>query len=585
MPVQPLNIFSYYNVQRFIQSGSMDCANWYTLNVPDTKSGKMMYPAMGRKHVNFQNSNRLIFDAEPRAIFKSINYMYVVVGTRIFQIDRFYKTVQLSLNVSAEGDIWASYLPVETTVYVMLTDGKDIFVITEPSSGPTTIAKCTDLLKPSNPTFICTFGNRFVVSTKDTPIWTLSQINLGDDPSDPATWFSIPDGDTFFSLFASASGIVRQLGTLHNQLYIFTDFTADIWSNIPTVIQVGTETRVFPFKLSSAYNWDFGIADPHTLSIDFGMMVWLGKNRSGLVTFMVSRGAQPQPISTQAINVLLESQVNSNGLSPFLSDNAVGFLYQWENTVFYRVSAGKFLDFGQLDLEDSKNALEFNFNTQKWHRLIEINGERNRIQKHVFFNNKHFVTVEDQTAVYEMRGDVYTNELQLEDNPQAFKQYPMRYELTTSQIYQPDYSEFKTTYVEIDFVFGEDTFVRMDTPFSTTTYITDEQGNFLVTEESTPGTETFLIEEGTNFPTEADSHYNELYKPHIELYWSDDGGITFHSADVREFSNLGVYRWRMRWYELGVSRNRVYKLVCVSGAPIVILSAVHNLTRVSGGAN
>ena len=79
--------------------------------------------------------------------------------------------------------------------------------------------------------------------------------------------------------------------------------------------------------------------------------------------------------------------------------------------------------------------------------------------------------------------------------------------------------------------------------------------------------------------------YKNLYNPHIELYYSDDGGVTFHSADVRQFSDLGVYRWRMRWYQLGASRNRVYKLVCVSLFPIVILGAVQNSRRISGGAN
>jgi len=74
-------------------------------------------------------------------------------------------------------------------------------------------------------------------------------------------------------------------------------------------------------------------------------------------------------------------------------------------------------------------------------------------------------------------------------------------------------------------------------------------------------------------------------KPHIELYWSDDGGVTFQSADLREFSQLGFYRWRMRWYELGPSRNRCYKLVAVSSAPIVVLGACQSVRRSSGGAN
>ena len=97
----------------------------------------------------------------------------------------------------------------------------------------------------------------------------------------------------------------------------------------------------------------------------------------------------------------------------------------------------------------------------------------------------------------------------------------------------------------------------------------------------------YIIAEGSNTPTFDDNHYNALFKPHVELYYSDDGGETYTlgTADNREFSPLGNYRWRMRWYELGISRNRCYRLVCVSSAPIVVLGAVRNTRRVSGGAN
>jgi hypothetical protein len=380
------------------------------------------------------------------------------------------------------------------------------------------------------------------------------------------------------------------MGVLHSQLYIFTDFTTDIWANIITQITVNGVTSEFPFKLNSSYNWDYGIADPFSLSIDFGRMVWLGKNSTGLVTFMASNGQQPDPISSQAINVLLEKGVSNPGLSPFLEETSQGFLYQWENTIFYRVSAGAYMDFGLLDVENSANAIEYNFDTQKWGRVIELNGERNRIKDHIYFNNTHLVTVSGDPAMYEMAGNIYYNELRnIGTDPNAanaFLKYPMRYEMITPHLFLPDYSEFIDDYVEIDFVFGDQTFYQSNAPFLNTVFIVGETSTpdvpvFMVTEDGND----FIIAEGSNTPTFDDNHYNMLFKPHIELYYSDDGGITFMSADLREFSPLGAYRWRMRWYELGVSRNRCYKLVCVSSAPIVILGGVRNTRRVSGGAN
>lgn len=408
-------------------------------------------------------------------------------------------------------------------------------------------------------------------------------MNLGVTPTNPSTWFTIAGGP----IFNRASGVIGQMCVLHNQLYILCDFTTDIWSNIPSQNVLPTQTITFPFKLNSSYNWDYGIADPFSLDVDFGRMVWLAKNSSGLVTFMASNGQQPQDISTQAINVLLQNSTSEERNSPFLESPADGFLYQYENTIFYRISAGPYTNFGELDIDIKKrnysaNSIEYNFSTQTWARVIELNGERNRIQKHVFFNNIHLVTVQGDGALYEMAGDIYYNELRtpstLPSDPNAFSKYPMRYELVTQQIFQPDYSEFLTDYIEIDFVFGYKDFYKYDGPFGNTTFIITEDAApdgtpvFTIAEDAAPDTTpVFLITEDGNTPGFDDNIYFGLFKPNIGLYYSDDGGVTFTYADLREFSQLGQYRWRMRWYELGASRNRAYKLVCVSSAPIVIL--------------
>jgi hypothetical protein len=320
------------------------------------------------------------------------------------------------------------------------------------------------------------------------------------------------------------------------------------------------------------------------------MMVWLAKNSNGLVSFMMSNGQAPQDISSQAINVLLENSTREDALSPFLINEVEGFLYQYENTIFYRASAGRFVNFGELDITDNAKSVEYNFETTKWGRVIELNGERNRIQKHVYFNNTHLVTVQGDPAVYQMAGNIYHNELRNPDQSDAqaadaFLKYPMRYELVTQQIYLPDYSEFMDEYVEIDFVFGNKTFYQSYAPYLNTVFVVGEDSTpespiYVLSEDG-----KYIITEGSNTPTFDDNHYSDLFKPHIELYYSDDGGETFFYADVRPFSQLGQYRWRMRWYELGCSRNRCYKLVCVSSAPIVILGAVRNTRRVSGGAN
>lgn len=588
--IEQLPIFCYYDKQRFTQFGAMDCANWYGIQVDSGKKQQALYPAMGRKHVRFFNQNRLVFNAQPRVEFKSINYLYVVDGTQVFQYDKFYNQKTLSINVQLGGPIWFATMAVGSLVYNMMTDGTNIFVITENGS----MVKAEVVTDPNapggattggKPLYVAAFGNRFVVSVANTPDFYLTQINLNGTAN---TYFTDPT--LAAALNARASGVIGQFAVLHNQLYIMCDFTTDVWANIITQISVAGVTREFPWKLNSSYNFDFGIADPNSLSVDFGMMVWLAKNSNGLVSFMMSNGQAPKDISSQAINVLLENSTHPDELNPFLNSEVDGFLYQYENTIFYRAGAGSFLDFGDLDIIDQANSIEYNFETGQWGRVIELNGERNRIQKHVYFNNQHLVIVQGDPAIYEMAGNIYHNELRNPDQPDAqatdaFLKFPMRYELVTQQIFLPDYSEFMDEYVEIDFVFGNKTFYKSCAPFLNTTFIVHESSTpsspvYILSED-----DKYLIAEGSNTPTFDDNHYCALFKPHIELYYSDDGGETFLPADVREFSPLGQYRWRMRWYELACSRNRCYRLVCVSSAPIVILGGVRNTRRVSGGAN
>lgn len=603
MPVEELPIFSYFNPQRFTQFGCMDAANWYGVSVDGTKKTQALYPAMGRRHITFFGQNKLVFTSEPRFIFRSINFIYIILDTTVIQIDPFYNEIVIG-NVALGSTCWFDFLPVGTTTYCMLTDGTNIFIITE-NNLPVTMQAVTDPNRPINPYFVAAFGNRFVVSTRDTPDFALSTINLINETTgnfDISACFTI-DGAP---LFNRASGIIGQLGVLHSQLYIFCSFSTDVWANIPSQNPLNTNTRPFPWKQNTSYNFDFGIYDALSLSIDFGMMVWLANNRNGLVSFMMSNGQQPQTISSQAVNVLLQNSANRNNTalldpnaptlpSPFLSGNMNGFLYQWENTIFYRASAGNYLDFGELDINESANAIEYNFSTQTWGRVTEVNGERNRIQKHVYFNNVHLVTVSGDDSIYQMAGNIYSNEIRTPGTaPQdinAFTRYPLRYLLVTQQIFAPDYSEFITDYVEIDFVFG-DSFYKSDAPFGNTIFIITEDSEpisgepiFQITEDAQNGESVFIIMEEGNTPGLNDIHYNTLFKPHIELYYSDDGGVTFTSADLREFSQIGQYRWRMRWFELGASRNRCYKLICVSPAPIVVLGAVQDIRRASGGAN
>lgn len=547
-------IIGYYGIQRFRQYNPSDVANWYIVEDEIGKKKTAMYPALGRKHVRFQEINRLIFSNTSRLLTKSINYWYNVVDDKIWRIDQFFNQVEITGGIfnTISGDVFFTYLIAGEITFSVFVAGHQIFVYREDTGS---FQLVTDSHAPTLPKYIATFGNRIVVSQDESSQFYLSEINLDGDSFDPATCFTVSSA----SLFAQEVGIIRQMGVLQNTLYIFTDYTAGVWSNIPsTFLSAEGTPNQFPWKKNTTYDWDFGMAYPNTLSIDFGMMVWVSKNRAGLIQIMAMMGSQaPQPISDKAIDVLLQRLANLQKLDPaVMLTNVDGFLYDYENTMHYRISEGSYTGTQLLNQTPASNSFEYNFDNAKWNRVIEKNGERCRVQKHVFFENRHLVSILDNNTVYELSGEYYTNEIENPDqlDPQASDAYlvePMRYERVTSIITAGLYSalrapgyyaELETKYLEIDMVWGVDTFIS--------------NGEELV-----------------------------YFKPHIELYYSNDGGISFSPADVLEIAEVGQYQWRMRWYQLGCHRNRVYKLVCVSLSPIVILGAVMEVSNVSGGAS
>jgi hypothetical protein len=604
--IKELPIIGPYNRQRFAHWSPEDTANFYVAVDERSKQPRAMYPAMGRRHVTYAGINRLAFSSEPRATFKSIDFYYVVVGNTIFQYDSQYNERIFTGLLTISGDIFFTILVVNNIVFSVFVDSQKIYVLQE---GTATLQVVTDPLAPGNftfngkltkPGFVVTFGNRIAVSVAGSSQFVLSAINLqGKGTVSPPNFDPLHCFTNFGAtpqVSALENGIIRQMGVLNNTLYIFTDYITGVWSNNPAVFS-GTGLT-FPWKKNSTYDWNFGIANPTSLDIDFGIMVFLARNSDGLLQFMMSEGGQPRRISSKAIDTLLQDYTNRLGSNnPFLVANSNGFLFQYENTIFYRFSGGPYTGTGILDQVQNAEAVEYSFEADEWHRVIELNGERNRIQEHVYFNFKHLVTVIGDSTIYDLSGQYYFNEVTnpLQPDPQApdaYLAFPFRYERITPIIYEKDYSEFETEYVQIDFVFGDSNINFSNAPFQNTNFIVDEQllddGQFkyIISEQpDSDGQPIFMVAQIGNTPSITDLTYNALFNPHIELFFSDDGGISFQTADVRQFSQMGVYSWRMRWYQLGPSRNRVYKLICVSMVPIVVLGGVMNTRRVSGGAN
>jgi hypothetical protein len=65
--------------------------------------------------------------------------------------------------------------------------------------------------------------------------------------------------------------------------------------------------------------------------------------------------------------------------------------------------------------------------------------------------------------------------------------------------------------------------------------------------------------------------------PQVILDWSDDGGHTWSNQHWKSLGKIGTFLTRVRWLQLGMSRNRVYRITVSDPIKTVILGAYAEL--------
>jgi hypothetical protein len=71
---------------------------------------------------------------------------------------------------------------------------------------------------------------------------------------------------------------------------------------------------------------------------------------------------------------------------------------------------------------------------------------------------------------------------------------------------------------------------------------------------------------------------NYGHDPQAMLQWSDDGGHSWSAEAWAPIGKLGEYRTRVRWRRLGMSRDRVFKVVITDPVKVVLIGATVEVT-------
>lgn len=221
----------------------------------------------------------------------------------------------------------------ENGFQLAICDGSSVYIFTFATNAFT---KVTDLDLPTAGT-ITFLDGYFIINKVGTGQFYISGLYDG------LTWGALD--------FATAESSPDELLRVYNavgQLWLLGTFTTEIWTN--------TGDSTFPFSRISGAKMETGILAPHTAIAIDNSLLWLGRDSIGSGIVYKADGFTPSRISTNAIELIIQSATNQSQIR--------AFTYQEQGHVFY------FLTGGGLP-----TSLVYDISTGIWHERAYLNSE------------------------------------------------------------------------------------------------------------------------------------------------------------------------------------------------------------------
>jgi hypothetical protein len=207
-------------------------------------------------------------------------------------------------------------------------------------------------------------------------------------------WSNLRDGNTWDALnFSTAEGSPDNLvsmGKINNELWLFGKKTTEIWYD--------TGNADSQFQRGNSGFLDVGCAAQWSVATMGNTILWLGSSLQGNGIVWSASSYIPQRISTHAIEYIIGQIAKTSTL-----EDAEAYCYQEEGHFFY-----------VLTFPSGNRTLVYDMKTQIWHERGYWNSVtgtmgRHRGSCHVFWRGKNYVSDYQNTNLYELDLDTYTD--------------------------------------------------------------------------------------------------------------------------------------------------------------------------------
>lgn len=292
---------------------------------------------------------------------------FVVSGSTLYEVDNAGNATSRGALNQSSGNISIAENPTQLAV----CDGITVYIFTYASNG---FAQVTSPNLPISGT-ICFLDGYFIVNKVGTGAFYISGLNDG------TSWGALD----FATAESSPDSLLRVYNAL-GQLWLLGSKTSEIWSN--------TGNSEFPFQRISGAKLEVGILAPYTAVAVNSSIIWLGQDDFGLGTVYQATSTVPSPISTQAIDLIIQRATNQ--------EDIVAYSYQEQGHVFYVLTGGGL-----------ETTLVYDLTTKYWHERAYLNPEgeyeQDRGYCYMFAFNKHILGDRENGKLYEMSMDYYSD--------------------------------------------------------------------------------------------------------------------------------------------------------------------------------
>lgn len=299
-----------------------------------------------------------------RAMFGSemLENMHIIVGDSIYQLDSslnpiFGRKINTAKGVCSIADIKDQ---------VAFTDGESIYIYNTVAGQYSVV---TSPSAPPKPGAISVMGGRAFINEKDTAKLHISDIY------DATSWSGNVVELSIYNERIITHGVIR------GRLFLLGTRCGNVWYLSDTYPYIAMDGNLL---------LEYGCAAAGSLAIGEDRMVWLGKDRQGITSVVVTTGGVPEKISSDEIEAEFQKYDD-------VSD-ADAFIFKNSGIIFYL-----------LNFTKQNKSFLYNFNTLTWSELSYGEGLRYLASAHAVYNGQHYVGAFNSPFIYKLDNNAYVD--------------------------------------------------------------------------------------------------------------------------------------------------------------------------------